>query len=180
MAKAAKPTNKAAKKIIKKVIRKTRILSEEEMKLRQEEKKRRDWERNDSIISTMFCDLLIKKQKLPSYEEIGRQTKLSVRTVERHLKEGDFDNFVQKFRAGNEKVMLNLFNLAATTASHNHIRLWFEITERLGSKKEIDFTSGGKPLPAPPSMMGVISIDPKTLPTDYLEKLIAEHDANNC
>ncbi|HRB44183.1 MAG TPA: hypothetical protein PLP80_16045 [Niabella sp.] len=113
------------------------------------DKKRMDWEHNDSIICTAFCDALMKKKKLPSTKSIAEATGLSYRTVQRHLGENSFESFRQRFRAGNEMVMINLFEQAATGKDVAVMKLWFEVTEGLGAKKSLDLTTGGQPLPAP-------------------------------
>jgi heat shock protein HspQ len=116
--------------------------------LTEDEKKRRDWEINDTLICTAFCDLLLANQKLPSVQAVAEKCQLSHKTVDRHLKDANFDTFKQKFRAGNEKVMLNLFRQAATSDNVSMIKLWFEITEGLGTKKQVDITSNGKQIGA--------------------------------
>lgn len=110
-----------------------------------------DWEHNDSIICTAFCAALMQNKKLPSIQSIANDTKLSYKTVQRHLEQNSFESFKQRFRAGNEMVMINLFKQAATGKNEKMMRLWFEITEGIGNKKSVDVTSGGKPLPSPVS-----------------------------
>lgn len=134
MAKAIKP--------VKKAVRKTAPRE----KLTPEEKKRADWERYDAIISSVFCDLLLKRKKLPSYVEIARQTKLSVRTVERHLQEGDYQQIIKKFRAGNERVLTNLFTKAISTDNHNIIKLWFEVVNDMSTKQDVQVSVKDAPL----------------------------------
>ena len=109
--------------------------------------RRGDWERLDAEISNAFCYYLISNSKLPSYAEIARTVKCNELSVRRHMKEGKFMEFVQKFRAGNERVMLNLFKQAATGQNERMIRLWFEVVENLGNEKKIDITTKGEKLP---------------------------------
>lgn len=133
MAKAAKPVKKAIKK--KPIERAT-----------PEEKRRRDWERCDAIISSVFCELMLKRQKLPTYVEIARQTKLSVRTVERHLQAGDYQDIIKRFRAGNERVLTNLFKQAISTDNHNIIKLWFEVVNEMSTKQDVQVSMKDAPL----------------------------------
>jgi AraC-like DNA-binding protein len=137
------------KKNSKAIVRRTKKVVVDADPETEEEKKRRDWEYNDSIICAAFCEFLMDKQKLPSTQAIADKCGLSHKTVDRHLKENTFENFKQKFRAGNEKVMLNLFRQAATGDNVGLIKLWFEITEGVGTKRQIDITSGGQILQLP-------------------------------
>jgi len=139
----------------------------------EEDKKRRDWEYNDSIICTAFCELMLEKQKLPSTQAIADKCNLTTKTVERHLADFDFKNFVQKFRAGNEKVMMNLFRQAATGKSDKIIRLWFEVTEGIGTRKFVDITSAGQKIEA---ASGVVTLDPSRLSTDALKEILKQAD----
>lgn len=123
-------------------------------KLSPEEKKRADWERCDAIISSVFCELLLKRQKLPSYVEIARQTKLSVKTVQRHLDQGDYQQIIKKFRAGNERVLTNLFKQAISTDNHNIIKLWFEVVNDMSTKQDVQVSV--KEAPLTPDAVGQI------------------------
>jgi len=114
-----------------------------------EDKKRMDWEHNDSIICTAFCAALMQNKKLPSIQSIANDTKLAYKTVQRHLEQNSFESFKQRFRVGNEMVMTNLFEQAATGKDVAVMKLWFEVIEGLGAKKSLDLTTGGQPLPAP-------------------------------
>lgn len=115
----------------------------------KEQKRRSDWESNDLAISSAVYDHLDKKKKFPTTQAIADSTGLTWHTVKKHLGEYDFESVKQRFRAANERVMLNLLRQAATGKESGMIKLWFEVIEGLGNKKSIDLTTGGKSIPAP-------------------------------
>lgn len=115
---------------------------------RKKEKMRRDKEYNLSIISAAYSELLVEKKKIPSYPDIAKRCNLSVSTVERHLKDFNFEDYMVKFRTGSEVVMLNLFRQAATGNSEKMIRLYLESVKLL--KRKLDITSNGKQINTPP------------------------------
>ncbi len=134
-------------------------------------KDRADWQTNHQLICNAFYELLALKQKVPSYAAIAEKCKLSEKTVERHLQELTFDDFVVQFRPANEKVLVNLFQQASTTKDNHHmIRLWFEVIEKLGSKKQVDITSDGEKLKG----NNHFTIDPSTLSTKALEEILQQ------
>jgi hypothetical protein len=137
----------------------------------EEDIKRRDYQHNDSIICSAFCELLISGEKLPSSQEIADKCNLSAKTVDRHLKDNSFEDFKQRFRAGNEKVMLNLFRQAATGKSEKMMRLWFELMEGLGSRKQVDITSKGEKIE--PSKE-IVTLDASNLSTDALKEILKQ------
>jgi len=91
------------------------------MKNTNPSKDRVDWQTNHQLICNAFYELLALKQKVPSYAAIAEQCKLSEKTVERHLQELTFDDFVAQFRPANEKVLTNLFQQASTTKDNHHM-----------------------------------------------------------
>lgn len=113
--------------------------------VRKKRKKRNDWRANDMIITEAFCDLLIKLQRAPSYAEVAKKIgNIDEKTVERHLKEVNFEERFKQFRAGSPKVVANLFRQAISTKNDRIIRLWLELFEGLGNNKKVDITSGGE------------------------------------
>lgn len=129
-------------------------------------RRRQDWKNNDQLITDKFVELMMRKQKVPSYEDIARELKMDVTTVKRHVYEISFEDRFKKLRLASEKVMMNLLKQAATGKNHQIIRIWMELFEGLGEKKKVDLTSGGKPLAAP---ITVVTIDEAT--RDEVKKL---------
>ncbi len=107
-------------------------------------KKRKDWEVNNSMISKAVFDLIKKKLKMPTYQEIANRTGLATRTVKRHMEEVDFKDITQKFRANSEMVLLKLFQKAMEGKSPRYMELWFKVVEDLDSKKHVDLTTKGE------------------------------------
>lgn len=143
----------------------------------EEETRRREWIYNNTMVTAAHTKIMVSKQRMPTTVDIARQTGLSPRTVDRHLEEFDYMKVLDTFKAGLEPVMMNLFKQAATGKSEKIMRLYLESIGLV--KKKVDITSNGKTISTPPPSAGVITVDPSTLPTEYLEKIIAEHEANN-
>lgn len=127
------------------------------------EKKRRDWERNHEIITSLYTELLLKKGKPPTITAIAKATKLSWKAVSEHLENYDFEQIKMRFRMGNEAVYMNLFKQAATSRNPKWAELFLKWTGDIQHK--LDVTSGGKPLqpPAPPQI--IIGAVPEAFPT---------------
>lgn len=145
----------------------------------EEETRRRNWIFNNTLVTAEYTRVMVDKKRLPTTAELARATGLSPRTIERHLEEFDYMKVLETFKSGLDPVMMNLFKQAATGRSEKMIRLFLDAIG-ITNKNRLDITTGGKPLPAPaPPLHGVVTLDPKTLPTEFLEKLIAEHESNN-
>jgi hypothetical protein len=138
----------------------------------EEEKTRRDWIANNEIIHSKYTELLLRRQKPPTFAMIAKETKLTVRTVERHLSNYDFEQIKHIFRMGNQAIYMNMFKHAATSPNPK----WTELYLRWNGdiQQKVDITSGGKPLPAPAPMQGLVTLDPKTLPTEVLKALLEQ------
>jgi len=90
---------------------------------------------------------MLRKQKLPSYEDIARELNVNVSTVKRHVSEMDFKERFIRFRCASDKVIMNLFKQAATGRNDKMIRMWLELFEELGAKKKVEVTGkDGQPL----------------------------------
>ena len=157
--------------------RKPKPVTENVPPMTEDEKKRTDWERNHAIITSEFIKLLEAKQKLPSYAELAKALNFDENTIRRHLADYSIDEFLNKLQIGNEAVLLNLFEQAATGKNAKVIELFLRCTGVLNNK--LDITSGGKPLPNPQPMAGIVTLDPTKLPTDVLKAIIAQSEGTN-
>jgi DNA-binding CsgD family transcriptional regulator len=101
----------------------------------EDEKKRIDWEINNELISKEFFEVLIKKQKMPTYVEIAKKLNMNERTVRRHFADTKmFDDMKTRMQAVKEKVLLTLSVKAIKGESHHFVRLFFEVVDGLGNK----------------------------------------------
>lgn len=154
------PSNDAAKSIAR----------EQQRKERKMEKMRRDKEYNQAIISSAYSELLVEKKKLPSMKAIAEKCGINEKTVKRHLEDFDFEEYMIKFRAGSEMVMLNLFKQAATGNSEKMIRLYLESVGLL--KRKLDITTNGKQINST-QKEGLITIDVSKLSETALLEILA-------
>lgn len=111
-------------------------------------KRKRDYRINDEMISQKFADLLLKGQKMPTYAEIAKELGVSSKTIERHIKDMNFDKRFSKFKSVSDRVVMNIFKQAATGKNHHFARLWLELMEGLGQNKKIDVTTKGESINA--------------------------------
>jgi hypothetical protein len=107
-----------------------------------ERRTRRDWEQNNEMIHSAYTELLLQKQKPPSFAEISRKTKLSLSSVERHMANYDFEAVKQKFRMGNQAVYMNMYKQAATSKNPKWVEIWLKWNGDLTDK--VDITTNGK------------------------------------
>ena len=156
--------------------RKPKALPVTEPELSEEQKTRRDWEHNHAIIKNEFMRLLERKQKLPSYAELGKALGLNEQTIRRHLDHYSIEDFLNKLQIANEMVLLNVMKQAATGKNVKVMELFLRCTGIL--KNKVDLTTGGNPLPAPQST-GVVTLDPTKLPTEVLKAIIAQSEGTN-
>lgn len=113
---------------------------------KKNKKRNSNWIINDAMIEETFTKLFVSKKRKPTWQEVAKALKKNEKTIRRHFEEIGFDERMKEYRMGTSKVMSKLFVDATTGKDVHHKRLWFEIVEGLGKKKEIDFTSGGAPI----------------------------------
>jgi predicted transcriptional regulator len=132
MAKAAKPRKKPQPK-----------QTAEEL---AKEKRNKDWEVNNELISEAFFTSILKNKKFPTYAAIAKQLGLNEKTVRRHLQDDEmFEDLKVKMRAIKNKALLTLAVKAIKGDSHHWTRLFFEVTDEIKSKENnITITINGK------------------------------------
>lgn len=101
----------------------------------EDEKKRRDWEMNNELISEAFFTAVVKNRKFPTYEGLAKTLGLNEKTVRRHLQDEEmFEDLKVKLRALKNKALLTLAIKAIKGDSHHWSRLFFEVTDEVKSK----------------------------------------------
>jgi hypothetical protein len=113
------------------------------------EKKSREWEINNELISEAFFTSILKNKKFPTYQSIATQLHLSVKTVQRHLQEDEmFEDLKTKLKALKNKALLTLALKAIKGDSHHWSRLFFEVTDDVKDKNKdssVTIYINGKP-----------------------------------
>jgi len=111
-----------------------------------EEKRRREWEINNELISEAFFKSILENKKFPTYESIAQKLKINERTVRRHLQENEmFEDLKLKLRALKNKALLTLAVKAIKGESHHWTRLFFEVTDDVKKEdKTITININGK------------------------------------
>lgn len=111
-------------------------------------KRRADFEHNQALIYAAFLNIATEKQKWPTIKEVSEQTKLSFKTVQRHMEESraSFDKVKDKYSIFSEAAMFRLATKAASGTSKDWTELFFKVMHGIGDRKQMDITSGGKPI----------------------------------
>lgn len=98
------------------------------------EKARRDREHNHSLIYEAYLKLATENKKLPKRTDLAKETGLTVKTIERHLKTLNFDEQKEKMRLFTEAALLQLAQNAIEGNSVSWTSLYFEVVEGLNQK----------------------------------------------
>jgi hypothetical protein len=101
-----------------------------------------DWQFNHRAIRKAIIAFVKKYGERPTNAEIARLTKLSIPTVERHVREMRFKTEDHPLRALSEEVLLNIF--ASSKKSPASQKLWFQLMEGFSEKVQNDLTSQGE------------------------------------
>ncbi len=119
-----------------------------EIRLHPGEQKRADWDRNHIAIKEALIELTTEKKRAPANSEIADRTGLTIKTVERHMKEVQFGEVFGKARnlgaLFTEEVMLGMIQAARTGSAPNQ-RLYWQIVHGW-SEKETDTEETGAPI----------------------------------
>lgn len=101
-----------------------------------EDKKRKDWEINNELISEAFFSSVLKNKKFPTYTALAKQLGMNECTIRRHLKDEDmFDELKVKLRALKNKALLTVAIKAIKGDDVNWAKLFFEVTDEVKDKE---------------------------------------------
>lgn len=138
-----KVKTKGAKKSVKKISKETPlILTPEE----EEVNRRADWEHNNELIYSTYIAIAMEKRRTPKLQEVADKTGLSVVTVWKHTQAPDFDTMKKKYSVFADAALFQLAAKAAEGKSREWSELYFKVMFGVGDKKQVDVTSGGKPI----------------------------------
>jgi hypothetical protein len=96
--------------------------------------KRRDAEYNHELIYEAYIKLATTNKKIPKLVDLAKETGLSVKTIDRHLKTLSFEEQKEKMRLFTEAALFQLGKNAITGKSVAWTNLFFEVVEGLGQK----------------------------------------------
>jgi hypothetical protein len=117
--------------------KKKRVQKKRQPNVSAEEKRRKDWETNNELISEAFFTAVVTHKKFPTYESLAKKLKLDERTVRRHLGDDEmFQDLKVKLRALKNKALLTLAIKAIKGDSHHWSRLFFEVTDEVKEKDQ--------------------------------------------
>ena len=123
------------------------VRKKKETALNDEEKRRRDWELRDELISSAFFNYVLKHKKIPTYVSLAKQLQMSERTIRRHLQESEaMDDMQLKLRALRNRALLTVGIKAIKGDNVNWARLFLEMTadDKENEGNVIHINIGGK------------------------------------
>lgn len=107
-----------------------------------EHKRRIDWQLNNDVIGQAFFQHILKNKKFPTYTALARATRFNERTIRRHFENsdilGDQELMMKSLR---DKSLMTIAVKAMQGKSVVWNRLFHEIVDGLGSKKQIELST---------------------------------------
>ena len=86
------------------------------------------WDYNHSIIRNSYVKLIKNFKRKPTYDEVSKDTDLSIPTIKKHIDELKFEPLKHPLRILTEDVMLAIENSAKKGSSASQ-KLWMQICE---------------------------------------------------
>ena len=94
------------------------------------------WELNHQIIRDSYMNLIKLNQKKPTIKQVSEDCKLSMTTINKHLKSLKFDPLRHPLRILTDDVLLSIASSAKAGSSSSQ-KLWVQILEGWSEKQEI-------------------------------------------
>ena len=90
--------------------------------------KKKDYENNQGIIAAAFISFMKVNERKPSYRELAKLTKLSLKTISRHIQDLNFNDYVSDLKVLTPNVLMALYK-RAKDGKAAEVRLWMMIVE---------------------------------------------------
>ena len=94
------------------------------------------WDLNHRIIRDSYMKLIKKNQRRPTIKEVSKDCNLSMTTINKHLKNLQFDPLKHPLRILSDDVLLAIASSAKDGSSASQ-KLWMQICEGWSEKQEI-------------------------------------------
>ena len=136
-----------------------------------------DWQRNQSMISKAYFDLMVRKREEPTLEALARETGLSTKTIHRHQNTKAFTEVKNHLKSVSDAMIGKFIGAVASSKNHAMWDLFFTITyeehAEMKKNKKIDLTSGGEKINQTPSQLDLSKLSAEQLQVllDMREKL---------
>jgi len=95
------------------------------------------WDYNHSIIRDSYVKLIKNFKRKPTYDEVSKDTDLSIPTIKKHIDELRFEPLKHPLRILTEDVILSIANSANEGSSASQ-KLWMQICEGWTEKQIIE------------------------------------------
>ena len=95
------------------------------------------WDINHALIRDSYIDLIMELKRKPTYDEVSKHSKLSVKTIKLHIKELKFDPQKHPLRILTEDVILSIASSAKSGSAASQ-KLWMQICEGWTEKQVLE------------------------------------------
>ena len=86
------------------------------------------WDLNHGIIRDSYVKLIKDLKRKPTYDEVSKDTRLSINAIKRHIDELKFEPLRHPLRVLSEDVLISIANSAKKGSSASQ-KLWMQLTE---------------------------------------------------
>ena len=94
------------------------------------------WDLNHQIIRDSYVNLIRELERKPTYEEVAKDSKLSINTIKKHIKELKFDPLKHPLRVLTDDILISIAK-SAKEGSYASQKLWMQVCEGWSEKQEI-------------------------------------------
>jgi len=106
-----------------------------------EKKKNITWEANQKLLQETYVRLLQSLKRCPTIAEITKETKLSRKTIQLHIKELNFEPVEHPLRVLTNDVIASIYGSSRKGSSASQ-KLWMQIMEGWREKTDINHSGG--------------------------------------
>lgn len=101
------------------------------------DKKNKTWQTNQSLIQQAYIVLAKELRRCPTIVEISDEVDISVTTIEKHVKEIEFEPVEHPLRVLTNDVLFSIYTSARKGRTGSQ-KLWLQVMEGWKEKSEID------------------------------------------
>lgn len=97
------------------------------------------WDLNHSIIRDSYVKLIKELKRKPTYDEVSKETNLSINTIKKHIDELKFEPLKHPLRVLSEDVLISIANSAKKGSAASQ-KLWMQICEGWSERQIMEHT----------------------------------------
>jgi len=97
------------------------------------------WELNHSIIRDSYVELIKRLKRKPTYDEVSKNTSLSINTIKKHIDTLKFDVSKHPSRILSDDILIAIASSAQLGSAASQ-KLWFQIMEGWTERQVMEHT----------------------------------------